>query len=341
MTENDLTAVEPIFCTVFDKNYLFQGLTLYRSLEKVLPRFKLYCLALDEVSVTTIQKLNLKNLLILELSDLNQNHVNEIRALTSYGQFCWSMQPLTCLAVLNLEESHVTYIEADAYFFSSPIPLLQEMEGKAASVAPHWYSSRYLKYEAISGLYCTHFNFFRNTPEGRECLEYWRELNFRYRKEKPLSYPGQLGLNDWTTRFKQVGELKNRGAGVAPWNIQNYRISIDFTGKPMVDGKEVIFYHFHQFSKCSDGTFECGHYPLSDSAMNAFYKPYVIELLESMEQVHRVDPDFHNIRVVSQPPSVMEAILSGSLEKLKKATQKFRRILKGTYNVHPEEFFKS
>ncbi len=333
---------QAVFCTVFDKNYLFQGVTLYRSLERALPSFKLYCLALDAPSVDTLQKLQLRSLSVVTLADLPQDQVQEIRNVASYGQFCWAMQPLICKYVLDQGNPHSTYIEADAYFFSSPVPLLQEIGNYSACVAPHWYSSSNLGLEAIAGKYCTHFNYFKNDTPGREVLEYWRTQCFLYRKEKPLYYPGQLALNDWPSLFPQVYELKNRGAGVAPWNVQQYVLGANQKNQntcPTVDGNDVIFYHYHQLVYTTHGQLELGLYPLSDKIIETFYAPYVRALVEAEKLVKAVNPHFKYKREVPPPPSILQSLLSANLNLFKKATQPLRRKLKGNYNVFPLSFF--
>ena len=57
------------FCTIFNRNYLYKGLTLYYSIIKHCSNFKLWILCLDDTTFTTLRKMNLTN---IELVTLNK-----------------------------------------------------------------------------------------------------------------------------------------------------------------------------------------------------------------------------------------------------------------------------
>lgn len=321
-----------VFCTVFDKNYLYQGVVLYRSLLSHSPDFVLYCLALDEVAVKTLESLQYPHLKVVSLSQLNQGWIEWIKQRTTYGQFCWSMQPVLCHYILEIGEPSVTYLEADSCFFSNPEPLFQELSQDSISLSPHWFTPKFEYLGEQSGKYCTQFNYFKNDDHGRACLEYWREQNFEYRKELPYEVPGQYCLNYFEEKFKGVHVLTNRGAGVAPWNVQQYTLSTK-DGVPQVNGKPVIFYHFHQLGSYLEEYFDLGTYPLSETAIDLFYRPYLKELRRVEVEVRVKFPDFNFKKRILAPPSIFKSLFTADLNCLKKAVRGFQRKWFGNYNV--------
>ena len=327
-----MTTVGQVYCTVFDRNYLYQGVALYKSLSRFSAGFKLYCLTLDDESSAALRTLKLPGLFVVALGDLDSGAVNEIRPKVNYSQFCWSMQPLVCEYVLNLGEPSVTYLEADSWFYSDPQPIFDQLKQASASLAPHFFSPQFSSASKGSGRYCTHFNYFKNSEDGRACLSFWREKNFEYRKEMPTSYPGQSGLDEMAVRFGGVVEIANRGAGVAPWNVQQYRVIRD-EDLVLIDDIPVIFYHYHQLARYSDGTFWLGEYPFSRSVVDLLYIPYIKEVLEFEAMVRSKVPGFNFKRETAPPPKLLESVMKLNRVGVKAAFHKLVRKLKGESHI--------
>lgn len=322
------------YCTIFDKNYLFQGLALYLSLKKVSRDFKLYVLCLDEISLQVISTLNTDGDLIpVKESALLAQYpeLSEHRLRTSYGQYCWSCQPFFCefaLAKLNLPS--ITYLEADSMFFSDAAPLFREIGEASASLVPHRFTPEFDQTE-ISGPYCAQFNFFRNNAEGFAVLKYWKECCLEYRKELPLSYPGQLKFREWPRKFgKSVAVVEHLGAGVAPWNIQQYELK-NMGSAVLVNNAPAVFYHFHEFAFLKGGGFDLGGYPLPRESIAAFYRPYANTLAEAEALVKKSYPDF-NYRKERTPARGLRPWL-----------RRMRQRIRGRYNIYApgelENFF--
>jgi hypothetical protein len=317
------------FCTLFDKNYLFQGVALYRSLLKTTKEFRLYVLCMDQTAYDMITKLNQQNLIPIHISEIVQDEeTRAARDRTSHGQFCWVCQPLVCSYVLDhFKADMVTYLEADSMFFSDPTVLFTELEGYSVSLVPHRYTPRFDK-SATSGRYCVQFNAFRNDPCAREVLRYWKECCYQYTKDRPDYYPGQMSLDEWPTRFSCVREIENRGAGVAPWNVQQYEMKKS-NNEVYINNSPLVFYHFHQYCRYEDGSHELGAYPLTAGVINAVYAPYVREMHSVEEWVQSIDPAFIYKRVFKRPKNLIRIIGSYIM-----------RNIKGTYNVYEDRFFK-
>jgi hypothetical protein len=326
------------FCTLFDKNYLYQAVALHHSLVRHARDVRLYALCMDSTAFATIEKLGFDSLIPVYIDELITAEVAEVRLRTTHGQFCWACQPLICGYVLDkFGVDMVTYLESDSLFFSDPEALFDEIGPRSVSLSPHNYSAEF-ENAHVSGKFCTQFNAFRNDPAGRTALTHWRESCFKYDKSAPRAYPGQTGLDDWPERFEGVAVIRHPGAGVAPWNIRGYRL--DATGEtPTVDGVPVVFYHYHQYGRFKSGAHELGSYPLTRDVVDCFYRPYVAALREAERAVRAVDPKFNFRREYADDGTLGGLLRSFSGPRAGAYLQVLKRKLRGRYNVVPDAYF--
>jgi len=326
------------FCTVFDKNYLFQGVALFNSLMKHAGAFRLYALCMDGSAFDVLDRMPFEELVPISLNDVLTPEAENIKELTNHGQFCWVCQPLICEYVINqFDVDMVTYLEADSLFFSSPDVLFDELGDNSVSLSPHNYHPKFDK-TSTSGRFCTQFNAFRNNAQGLSVLEYWKKCCYTYRKEKPYEYPGQKSLDDWPQLFDGVKILENQGAGVAPWNVQSFSFSID-NGNPYVNGMPVVFYHYHSYARCPNGCHELGHYPLASCVVNSIYGKYVKELREAEKIVHAEVADFNCRRYCSSDVKLVDLLSDHSFVTCGRYLVQLKRRLKGIHNVFPDTYF--
>ena len=77
--------------------------------------------------------------------------------------------------------------------------------------------------------------------------------------------------------------LQHKGAGLAPWNVENYSLNLE-SGQVLVDSQPLVFFHFHGFKQI--GRLLCD--PLlasygvhADALLKRYiYTPYVRELYQ-------------------------------------------------------------
>jgi hypothetical protein len=326
------------FCTLFDKNYLYQGVALHRSLVRHAGDFRLYALCMDSTAFAVIEKLRCETLTPVHVDELLTAEVEAVRRRTTHGQFCWVCQPLICQYVLDhFDVDMVTYLESDSLFFSNPEVLFDEIGPRSVSLSPHNYSAEFQNAD-LSGKFCTQFNAFRNDAVGRAVLAHWTASCFRYDKSAPRAFPGQTELDDWPERFEGVAVIRHPGAGVAPWNIRGYRLN--GTGEtPTVNGVPVVFYHYHQYGRFKNGAHELGGYPLTRDVVDCFYRPYVAAVREAERAVHAVDPTFMFRREYENGSTLSEVLRSFSVPRLTAYLQVLKRKLRGRYNVFPDAYF--
>ena len=287
------------YCTLFDKNYLIFGLALKNSLDKFMPgKYKLFILAMDEMTYEILNQLNLSNVTVIKLEKVLFGY-EIIKTKMNFGQICWTCQPLLCRYILDTHSvESITYLEADSYFFNSPEQIYNEIGDRSVSLVPHNYSIGYDQTKT-SGKYCVQYNLFRNNAVGKLFLGKWLESCLLYNKLDPTYLPGQICLDEWPNQSMEVAVVGHLGAGVAPWNINSYKLSSGDSGL-MVNGHELIFFHYHQLSFIKNGFF-LSSYNISNKVKMLIYKPYLDELLLIKNLLRIKFPEFNYTKKLSAP----------------------------------------
>ena len=244
-----------VLCTLYNSLYLDKGLVLYDSLCECAKDFKLYVLCMDDKCYEVLNDLHQEHHIPVRLSDFEAGDTAllEAKANRPMGEYCWTCSSSFIRYVLkHFNEPVCTYIDADMYFYNDPQVLVDEMleAGKSVMVVPHRFPKE-REYQAKTvGVYCVEFNTFLNRSDSLEVLEYWRNrcLDSCSEKNDGVHWGDQKYLEELVAKYECVHVCKHVGAGVAPWNISDYR-GIDGTTTRAVhtsDNKQidVVFYHY-------------------------------------------------------------------------------------------------
>ena len=223
-----------VFCTLFDSNYLDKGLTLYYSMVKNIPNFRLYVFAFDDKCYEILKKENLPNLIIVPLSDFESKELLKVKRERTHAEYCWTCSPWIIKYVFNhFNEKICTYIDADMKFFASPQTIFDEMKLKNCSIiiVPHRFKNEYEEKVAHDkvGSYCVEFNTFVNDDNGMKALNWWAdrclEWCFYAVPGTTKWYGDQKYLNVFPEQFEGVMICNHYGVGLAPWNIELVKYS--------------------------------------------------------------------------------------------------------------------
>lgn len=275
------------YCTLFDSFYLSRGLCLYHSLKATTPNFKLFIFPYDEQSDKLLRDLDLPEVVVVSQADFETPQLLQIKSERSRGEYCWTTTPVIiehCIHAYQL--SHCTYLDADLFFFSSANQLVDLMGDRSVMITDHRYTPRYDQ-SKTSGRYCVQFMTFKNDKHGLTALYWWRDrcLEWCYDRIENGKFGDQKYLDDWPTRFDGVYELEHEGAGLAPWNIQQYQVTSSgktLSVKSRANSSEwpVVFYHFHALRFLSIDKVDLSTYSLGPDIINFIYRPYIQELAE-------------------------------------------------------------
>jgi len=302
------------YCTYFDKNYLYKGLTLYRSLLLWAKPFVLHALCFDEVTYEILSRMKLQSIELISRDEFldGDPQLQSLVGSRSRVEFYWTCTPSLPLYLFRRHPrlGLVTYLDADLFFFSSPSPVFEEFGESSVLIVEHRYPDA-LRYLEVNGIYNVQMLSFRRDDNSMICLEWWRDkcLEWCYNRLENGRMGDQKYLDDWPRRFRGVHVLGNIGAGVAPWNVREYSIQ-NRDGRVYVDEVPLIFYHFHQFRVLTAGRFyrASGLYTKGRELPEEIYQPYIQAITESISDVHAVAPSFDG-GIDSHIPVMLQALM--------------------------------
>ena len=323
------------FCTLFDSNFLSRGLSLYDSLIKSNISFLLYIYCFDDLSYEVLKKLALANALPVGMGEFESTELLAIKPSRSIGEYCWTCTPHVIKhSIQTFGLPAVTYIDADLYFFDSPSALLDEWDQAGASVliTEHRYTKSF-DHSNRFGIYCVQFIAFRNNEYGARVLDWWCErcIDWCFDREEEGKFGDQKYLDDWPTRFSSVHILRHLGGGVAPWNVQQYKVHTTdglrtrLLEKTTMIDFPLVFYHFHGLQIFEDGEIDMATYPLGKEIKNVIYEPYLKALRKSSDMLKQVceTTNFHGLRKRPQ----------GFFEKIRGFKRRVFRRFSGALNI--------
>jgi hypothetical protein len=277
------------FCTYFDRNYLAQGLTLYRSLVDHAGPFTLWVLCFDDTSHDVLSRLKLTNLRPVSLQEFEEGDetLQNAKGNRSRVEYFFTCTPSWLLYLLNRhpEIERLTYLDADLMFYAAPSPVFKELGERSILIVGHRFPERLRHLESSFGIYNVGLLAFRNDSYGKGCLQWWRDhcLEWCFDRPEKGRFADQKYLDDWPVRFGGVVVLQNKGAGLAPWNHMNYRVQIQ-EREITVDGDPLIFYHFQGVRIINRRFFDPGTYrygTMSLTLRRRLYSRYVHSLFET------------------------------------------------------------
>jgi len=276
---------------------------MFKSLQFQCDDFHLYIFAFDDIACNILKKLNYVNVTVISLNEFEDEELLSIKSTRTKAEYCWTCTPSTILYVINhFKAESCTYIDSDLYFYSNPKVLFDEMVNNSIMITEH----RFTKINdraKIAGIYCVQFITFKNDSNGLEVLNWWRNAcnEWCYNRYEDGKFGDQKYLDDWTTRFRGVHVMNHLGGGLAPWNIQQYKLiekkenRLFFKTKKENCKFEAIFYHFHYVRYYQKGLIDIGWVKIPNKIMKNIYIQYIKEIEDALTIVKKVDKEFSTI----------------------------------------------
>lgn len=268
------------FVTLFDSLFLPQGLALHRSMQRHIRDYCLWVLCMDDETHQALNKLNLPNVRLLELSKLETEALLAVKPNRTKGEYCWTLTPFTPRFVFDADFTveRVTYLDADLWFRKNPAPIFAEFDAskKQVLITDHAYSPEYDQ-SATSGQYCVQFMTFTRT--GGELVRQWWEqkcVEWCFARFEEGKFGDQKYLDDWTDRFpQQVHVLQNKELLLAPWNATRFPYG------------NSVAWHFHSLRISINAKrsmyAEFGPYVLPKCTRINVYQNYLADLRKGIE----------------------------------------------------------
>jgi hypothetical protein len=250
------------FCTVFDRNYLHKGLSLYFSLHEELKGkvgierpFMLHVLCLDQETFETLRAINYKNVYLYLLSNLEEYYpeLQQAKQLqpSLYGSqrdnYIWRLTPFFVNHLLSSNwikpHQYLMYVDSDIFFYKSPEVVLNVIKESKKSVGIH--THRFggpFKNTMDVGWFNVGVIVFKADAIGKRIAGWWKTLTInnnhdRYKEYGTCGDQKYLDLiyqieKDNVCVFDEEGSLYH----LAPWN--DYIADKD---------DELVFMHFSHF----------------------------------------------------------------------------------------------
>jgi hypothetical protein len=274
------------YCTYFDHRYLSLGVALHASLRRHCQPFCLWVLCLTDECYTALVALALPDVMPLRLQDL-EAHDAELLA-CKFGrntiEYYFTSTPalMAWLLATRPEIDVLTYLDSDLFFFDRPNFLFDLFEGYSTLIVPHNFSKRNRHFLEKSGTYNVGWLTFRRDSDGIACLQWWRQRCLETVAGKDGQCGDQKYLDYFPSKFARVYVARHPGVDLAPWNLDNYRLSIGRDGRPFVDGLPVIFFHFSQLRRIASFLWRAPYrnfgVPVTSLIRTALFRPYLAEV---------------------------------------------------------------
>lgn len=279
------------FVTIFDKYYMSRGIVLYESLSTCCcDSFTLYVLAMDGTVAEYLLGLGYDRLRVIPLQDMKETYpvLARLEKERTRGEFSWTLSSFSVqYAIRKFNLDSCIYVDSDVCFYNDPQILLDGLGDRSVLITEHNYSPEYDQ-SFFYGKYCVQFMYFKNDAGGNKVLEWWRSRceEWCYARMEDGKFGDQKYLDDWESRFEGiVYNCRDIGCGVAPWNIQKYEITKEYSRVYITDlisriKRPLVFFHYHALTENENGKWYQPHYRLDQKVIDTLYKPYIGQLYD-------------------------------------------------------------
>lgn len=280
------------FVTLFDSNFLPQGLALHASLERYLGGFyKLWILCLDDQVFDNLKRLELNNVVFLKLSELETPELLLAKTNRTLREYCWTLTPFAPSFVFDSDKDvqRVTYLDADTWFLKDPAKIFSELDlsGKSVLITDHAYAYEHDQSET-SGKYCVQFMIFSRSG-GEEVRAWWagKCLEWCYSRHEDGKFGDQKYLEKFPELFpKKIHVARDLNSFMAPWNATRFSFA------------DAALWHFHGLRIIKlFGAIKVyfGDYYLPAEVLQGVYESYVQDITLAIEKLR-----IYNIKIPIQ-----------------------------------------
>ncbi len=243
-----------VFATYFDKNYLPHGLMLIESLLPSAQSCQLYILCLDEETHAFFQQYSCKlSITAIPLSELESAdpELLAVKSDRSRIEYYFTITSCWCHYLMSTidELEALFYVDADLYFYEKVDLIADEMEESSVMIIPHRFSQQNQHLEKY-GKYNVGLVAWRKDQWGKLCLADWRRdcIAWCYDRFEGDRFADQKYLDYWPDKDYHVKICDHPGFNVAYYNVGRHEIDME-EGKITVDGKPLVFFHFHKVER--------------------------------------------------------------------------------------------
>ena len=265
------------FITLFNYNFLPQGLAMINSLNKN-SQCLIWIVCLDDKIYDFLKKKNLGFVELIEIKDLEKTMKYNYKKGRSFIEYCWMLTPFLFKYIFekNKNVKELTYVDADLFFFKNLNPIFEEFKSsnKDIFITEHGYHKDHNKTDK-SGKFCVQFLTFKNNNDAEKVRNEWElkciESTAIDHKRNILGDQKYFdGLYDKYSANFCVS--KNLNFYQAPWTLNRF--------KP----EEAILFHFHTLRVEKKKIRLYSYYDLEENIITKIYLPYLKVLKNILEE---------------------------------------------------------
>lgn len=276
-------------CTYFDINYSLKGLACLHTLHEQNKDAKILVICLDDESYALVTKHGWKyNAEAIHLIQIEDHFpvlltIKNTRLLKEYYA---TLSPFVPLYLFNTRAIDVLfYTDADIAFWNNPAELLDIFGSKSIMVCDHGFEPPRSNVRFNVGILG-----YRNDEYCLRFLKWWGEKCIEWCKWETMPdgrCADQGYLNILHPDYDAYNALScpHPGVNLAPWNIGKHKVTEE-NGIKLVDGQNLICYHYHEFRLLSKDNYYPTGWAHSLGDRRVVYDPYFNLLIRIGENLN-------------------------------------------------------
>jgi len=286
------------YVTIFDSNFLPQGIALNISLQRFAGQYTLWVICADDLAFKILKKLNLANIRLLNLVDLETDELRFAKKNRNFREYFWTLTPFLAKFIFNIDPSieQIIYIDADMWLISDPSSITEEFikSGKDILITKHAYAKEYDQSKS-NGEFCVQFLIFKNNQKAELVRKEWELecLEWCYQEPSAGKFGDQKYLDKWPTSHGDVVHiLGDLAAMQGPWNTIKFPY------------QRAIFHHFHGFRLGKDYSYSLSSaYEIPAQTIQNIYEPYFLDIVLAIRLLRQ-----HGIQYKDQLKSIKTSL---------------------------------
>lgn len=177
-------------------------------------------------------------------------------------EVCTAVKGPYAFRACSLDYDAVIYLDPDTCIFSPLAPVLQALEQADIALTPHQLTPDSTRQAIVdnevtslkTGIYNLGFLAIRTSGEGRRMAQWWNDrlLSFCYDDIPNGLFVDQRWCDHVPSFFERVAILRDPGLNVASWNLSHRTVSVDRSGRVLVNGSPLGFWHFTKLGRVGD-----------------------------------------------------------------------------------------
>ncbi|MEH7014228.1 glycosyltransferase [Neobacillus niacini] len=288
------------YCSTYSKDYIYKGLVLYNSLQKYDKDFHFFIICAQDEVKYLLEKIELSNATLISMKDIENDdwELANIKSTRNDKEYIWTSKASILLYLLNhfSELDHIIWLDGDTAFLSDPQPIFDEWGNYSVFLTEEQYKGKYEWLSKIYGVYNTGFMGFKRDQNALRCLQWFREKLIEWCFDKPEKgrWSDQMYVNDWVTRFDNVGVAGNLGIN-ANLYISSQNTVTKEDDNLYINGDKLILFHYYGFKYFNGNEFDLcahGHFP-TNQIIQWIFVPYIQACNEVMDIISNIDKDFY------------------------------------------------